>query len=486
MLIAGDLVGSTTGDELAVFNPASGRQITTIPAASSADVDAAVEAAAGSFHVWRRTPITERARLVAELAVAIESHGEELALLDTLDNGSPIKVMRGDYRMAVEQLRYFSGMALALQGESVPTPDANSIDFTRREPIGVVARIVPFNHPLMFAASKLAAPLVAGNTVVLKPSQHTSLSALRLGELCRAIFPPGVVNIISGRGSVIGDHLVSHPLVNRIAFTGSLDVGLRVQRLAAASAIKMVTLELGGKNPIIVFPDADREAALAGTVRGMNFNWQGQSCGSTSRLYVHRSIYSGFVDELAARMGSMVMGDPGDENTEVGPVVSKEQYDSVLRYVRGAIDDPRTTLMTGGLPASNQQPDGWFIRPTLFALEGDDFDLPPIAREEIFGPVLVAIPFDSYDQVIDHANKLPLGLTASVWTNDLSLAMKAVRDLETGYVWINWSSSHLPGTPFGGVKNSGVGREENLEELYGYTQAKNVFIRFNDEKQISI
>ena len=476
MLVGGELVTAARGERMEVVNPATAQTITTIPAASTADVDRAVDAAAAAFKEWRLTPAAERARLVNLLADAIDANGEDLAWIDTIDNGSPIKVMRGDYRMAVEQLRYFAGLALAVRGESIPTPERGSFDFTLREPYGVVARIVPFNHPFMFAASKLGAPLVAGNTVVLKPSQHTSLSALRLGELCAEVFAPGVVNVISGRGSVVGDHLVGHPKVRRIAFTGSVEVGLGIQRRAAADHIKTVTLELGGKNPIIVFADADREAALAGVMRGMNFTWQGQSCGSTSRLYVERSIYADFVAELGRRMDAMVVGDPTDEATDVGAVVSRQQYESVTRYIEGAVADPRANMLAGGVPEPGRPGEGYFIRPTLFGLEeGEDL---AVAREEIFGPVLVAMPFDGYDDVVERANALPLGLTASVWTRDLGRGMRAVRDLETGYAWVNWSSTHLPGTPFGGVKDSGVGREESLEELYGYTQSKNVYIRF--------
>src|SRR5215813_14108190 len=247
MLVGGQLVTAAVGERMQAVNPATARTITTIPAASTADVDRAVDAAAGAFKEWRMTPAAERARLVNLLADAIDANGDELAWIDTIDNGSPIKVMRGDYRMAVEQLRYFAGLALALRGESIPTPECGSFDFTLREPYGVVARIVPFNHPFMFAASKLGAPLVAGNTVVLKPSQHTSLSALRLGELCAEVLPPGVVNVISGRGSVCGERLAVHPDVPRIAFTGSVEVGRRIQQQAASERIKVVTLELGGK-----------------------------------------------------------------------------------------------------------------------------------------------------------------------------------------------------------------------------------------------
>jgi acyl-CoA reductase-like NAD-dependent aldehyde dehydrogenase len=448
--------------------------VARFPAGGVEDVDRAVEAAYKAWASWRRTPAAQRAQLVLRLAAAIEASGDELAFIDTVDNGSPLNVMRGDFQMAADQLRYFAGMALALTGDTIPSNHPDSIDFTLRDPYGVVGRIIPFNHPLMFAASKLGAPLVAGNTIVLKPSQHTSLSALRLGELAADIFPPGVVNVLSGAGSVVGDRLVAHPNVPRIAFTGGTEVGLGIQRRATEGGVKVVTLELGGKNPILVFPDADFDDAVAGALRGMNFTWQGQSCGSTSRLYVHRSIYERFLEALGAAMAAMRVGDPLDEHTDVGPVVSRGQYDKVLSFLREATADARVRVVTGGLP--EREGPGFFIRPTLCAL--DDDDGVRLACEEIFGPVLVAVPFDSYDDVIARANRLPYGLTASVWTNDLSTAMRASRDLETGYIWVNWSSSHIPGTPFGGVKDSGVGREEGLEELLGYTQAKNVYVRF--------
>ena len=472
MLIDGELVGAVETAE--VFFPGTGELLTHIPRGGVGDVDRAVAAAKRSQPEWARTSIARRAELVGELADAIEAAGEELALLDTLDNGSPITVMRGDFRIAVEHLRYFAGLALQLKGESIPVADWDAVDFTLRQPFGVVGRIVPFNHPLMFAASRIAAPLVAGNTVVLKPAEVTSLSALRLGELARDIFPAGVLNVVSGPGSVVGDRLVAHPDVPRLAFTGSEEVGRGIQLRAAEVAVKVITLELGGKNPMMVFADADIDAAVDGAIRGMNFTWQGQSCGSTSRLYVHSSIYDDFVAALGARMDAMTMGDPRDEGTEVGPVVSAAQYSKVSGYIRQGIQDPGLSLVAGGDPGPLDG--GYFIRPTLFSAVGDDDS--NLFSEEIFGPVLVAASFDGYDEVIAKANQLPLGLTASVWTKDLSTAMKSVRDLQTGYVWVNWSSTHIPGTSFGGVKNSGVGREEGISELEGFTQPKNVYIRF--------
>jgi acyl-CoA reductase-like NAD-dependent aldehyde dehydrogenase len=477
LLVGGESVPAEGGSTLDVVDPATRRVIARIPAATTGDVDRAVAAAKAAFAEWRTVPIAERAAAVLRLADAIEADADEIAWLDTIDNGSPISVMRSDCPLAVSQLRHLAGLALMLRGDTIPTPDRSSLDFTLRDPFGVVGRIVPFNHPFMFAASKLAAPLIAGNTVVLKPSQHTSLSALRLGELCAQTLPPGVVNVLSGRGSTIGDHLVAHPDVPRIAFTGSVEVGLRIQRQAATSRVKVVTLELGGKNPIVVFPDADLDQALDGVVRGMNFTWQGQSCGSTSRLYVHRDIFDEFVAKLAARMDAMTVGDPRDGSTDVGAIVSEGQYTSVRGYIERGLADGRAKLVAGGVPEDGRYGDGYFIRPTLFTVDSSVTDF-PLAREEIFGPVLVASPFDTEDEVVRRANELPMGLTASVWTQDLGRALRAARDLETGYLWVNWSSTHLPGTPFGGVKDSGVGREEGIEEIYSYTQSKNVYVRY--------
>jgi betaine-aldehyde dehydrogenase len=474
MLIGGELVAAADGSSREVVDPASERVVARVPEGSAADVDAAVAAAAVAFPGWRDVPITRRAEVLGRLADTIERHGEELAWIDTIDNGSPIAVMRGDYLLAVEQLRYFAGLALQLRGESIPVADRDAIDFSLREPFGVVGRIVPFNHPLMFAASRIAAPLLAGNTVVLKPSEATPLSALRLGELARDVLPAGVLNIVTGAGPVVGERIATHPDVRRIAFTGGVGVGRRIQQQAAQSAVKVVTLELGGKNPLIVFPDADLDAATAGVLRGMNFAWQGQSCGSTSRVYVHRSLFHQLVESLRERMDAMVVGDPRDEVTDAGPLVSADHYASVCRHIEAGLATPGLELVTGGLPEPGGV--GYFVRPTLFA--APDGAAGPLFESEIFGPVLVVAPFDDYDEVLRQANALPLGLTASVWTRDLQTAMRAVRDLECGYVWVNASSMHVPGASFGGTKDSGVGREESIEELESFTQTKNVYIRF--------
>ena len=473
MLIGGELVTGRTGNTMPVIHPGDESVIAQIPLGDAGDVDDAVTAAQKASKNWARTPIAERAAALAALADVVLAHGEELAWLDTLDNGSPIAVMRNDYLMAADQLRYVAGLALQLRGQTLPAPKHDALDFTLRDPFGVVGRLIPFNHPLMFAASRVAAPLLAGNAVVLKPSEQTSLSALRLAELTQNLIPPGVLNVVTGTGQIAGDALVTHPDVPRIAFTGSEAVGRRILARAAASpAIKTVTLELGGKNPLIVFPDADLPAAVDGALRGMNFRWQGQSCGSTSRLFVHRSVYEGFIADLAAKMASLTIGDPLKETTDVGPLVSKAHHDRVRRFIEAGINDPELELVTGG--SAKNRP-GYFVPPTLFTAEDPHG---PLFTEEIFGPVLVAAPFDDYDHVIEMANRLDVGLTASVWTTSLHTAMSASRDLQAGYVWVNHSSEHIPGASFGGVKNSGLGREESLEEIESYTQHKNVYIKF--------
>jgi betaine-aldehyde dehydrogenase len=455
-------------------NPATGDVVGRFPRGRADEVDAAVSAAREAFGAWRRLDPTARAELVGRIADAVEDHADELALLDAMDNGSPIADMRRDTAIAAAQLRYFAGLALQVRGETIPG-ESGRLDYTLRQPFGVVARIIPFNHPLMFAASRLGAPLIAGNTVVMKPSEHTSLSALRLGEVIAEFMPAGVVNFVTGYGQEAGDALVAHPDVRRVAFIGSVAVGLAIQRRAAAHVVKTVTLELGGKNPIVVFEDADLDAAVDGALRGMNFTWQGQSCGSTSRLLVHRSRHDELIEALAARMEAMRSGPPTEESTQTGAIVNRGQYEKVLDYIElGRAEGGR--VVAGGGPADvNGHGQGLFLRPTLFDGLAPDSRL---ASEEIFGPVLVALAFSDYEEAVAIANGVSYGLTASVFTRDLGVAHRFARDVEAGYVWVNDAARHFPGTPFGGFKDSGLGREESAEELLSYTQIKNVNVRF--------
>lgn len=474
MTIGGEAAYASDGGVIEAVNPATGENIGTFPAATREDVDKAAAAAGSAFAVWRKTEPEQRARALLDLARIIEEHQEELAALDVADNGSPIREMRNDTKIAVEQLCYFAGLVHQVRGETIPT-SYDRINYTLQQPYGVVARIIPFNHPLMFAAAKIAAPIAAGNTVILKPSEHTSLSALRLGELSRGILPDGVLNVVTGYGHTAGDALVRHPDIRRLAFIGASDTGRSILAASASTNLKNVTLELGGKNPLVIFPDADLDKAVLAAQRGMNFTWQGQSCGSTSRLLIHRSIYEEFLDVLTAAVGTMRQGPPADDETETGSLVNAAQFEKVKHYL-GVGKAQGARVMAGGARLKGGGFDkGFFVPPTVFA---DVEPTSPLAMEEVFGPVLVAMPFDSYHEAISIANSVKYGLTASVFTQELRTAHKFARDIEAGYVWVNEVSRHFSATAYGGQKDSGLGREEGIEELFSYTQSKNVHINF--------
>jgi acyl-CoA reductase-like NAD-dependent aldehyde dehydrogenase len=474
MLIGGELRGSSSGETIDAVNPATGAVLGRIPRATAADVDDAVRAAADAFPAWRATAATERGRLLTALADRLIECKEELAYLDALDNGSPIRGLRTDVEIGAAELRYFAGLALQARGETIPTTHGR-LNYTLREPWGVVGRIVPFNHPLLFATMKIGAPLVTGNTLVLKPSEHTSLSALRLAEEFQRVLPPGVINVVTGYGREAGDALVAHPAVRRMAFIGLAETGRRILARAAEVTIKTITLELGGKNPIVVFPDADLDLAIDGVVQGMNLNFQGQSCGSTSRLLVHESIHADFVERLQARLEAIRIGLPTSEDSQMGTMINRPQLEKVEGYIRLGRNDGFRLVTGGSKPDNPELANGFFIRPALFD------DVSPGSRleqEEIFGPVLATLPFGRSEDALAIANAIPLGLTASIFTRDLERAHAFARDVQAGYVWVNDSGPHFLGTPFGGFKDSGLGREEEAEELLSYTQTKNVNVRF--------
>ncbi|GAA1025387.1 MULTISPECIES: aldehyde dehydrogenase family protein [Amycolatopsis] len=470
LLIDGKLVPARSGATFSRVSPYTGTVIAEVPDAGPDDVDEAVRAAADARAVWRDTLPVERAKLVAELADAIERHGEELALLDTVDAGSPISNSRLDVGVTVAQLRMFAGQALELKGTTIPASTA--LHVTTREPVGVVARIVPYNHPLMFAG-KIAAPLVAGNPTILKPPEAAPLSALRLAELAKDIFPPGVLSVVVGDGPAVPDALVRHRQVRRIGFIGSEPTGRAIQRAAAESGVKDVSLELGGKNAMVVFPDADLEAAAAGAVFGMNFTWSGQSCGSNSRLLVHQDVHDALVARVVELIEARRIGDPFDERTEQGTMINRAQYEKSLSYIDIAVSEGARVATGGGRPAGVDE--GLFVAPTVFTGVRPDMR---IAREEVFGPLLSVIPFADEEEAIRIANSVDYGLTASVWTADVTRAHRVARAFEAGFVWINGSSRHFPNVPFGGVKGSGVGREESLEELLSYTETKSINVMF--------
>ena len=468
MLIDGDMCASASGDWLPSEDPANERPLGRVPLADAADVERAVSAAALAQPAWNARTVTERATLLREVAQRLMARQAEILDLEVRDTGNTIGKMRGDLGAACAQLDYYAGLGLEIRGETIPA-SAHALHMTLREPFGVVGRIVPFNHPIYFAITALAGPLMAGNSVVIKTPDQSPLSASILGEVCRAVLPPGVVNILSGTGAQTGDALVRHPRVRRIAFTGSVPTGLAIQRAAAEVCVKHISLELGGKNPMVVFPDVDLDKAADAAVAGMNFAWAGQSCGSTSRLMLHESIHDAVLERIDARVAALRLGDPLDPASQMGPVNSRRHFERVQHYARAGREDGALLVAGGKRPAGAEFERGYWIEPTVFSNVTMDMR---IAREEIFGPILSVLRWRHVDQVAAMANATEYGLTAAIWTQDLQAALNLGRRIDCGYIWINGSSSHHKGTPFGGTRNSGIGREECLDELLSYTQTK--------------
>lgn len=469
-LLIGHDLRPGAGSASTIVNPSTGRPLATVDEASAQDVAEAVSAASTSSREWGRLTPRARGAIVRRFADVLEQHAEELAWLDTLDAGLPLWMMRIDVATGLERMRMFADFALGLTGQTIPA--SAGLHYTLPEPFGVVARIIPFNHPFMFAASKLAAPLVAGNAVVLKPSELTPLSAIRLGELADGVLPPGVLSVIHG-GAEVGDTLVRDPRVSRIAFTGSHQVGRAIQRSAADVGVKHVSLELGGKNALIVFDDADLERAVPAAVKGMNFAFAGQSCGSTSRILLHSSLADEFTDRYVSAVSEVAMGLPWEQGVQLGPVVSSRQRERVEGFVGRARDAGARVLAGGERPGGFGE--GFFVQPTVLGPVDPALE---VANEEIFGPVVSLMTFDTDEEAIALANSVEYGLTGSVWTRSLDRAHLTARALDAGYIWINDTSTHFPGVPFGGMKLSGIGREESLDELLSYTQTKAVNVVF--------
>jgi len=472
MYIGGEFVASESGEWMDSVNPANGEVHGRVPAATVADVDRAVQAAKSAQPDWAGLHVFERGRLLRELAAAMRARQDDVLPLEAADTGNTIASLGGDIVLGSGYIDFIAGLGMEIKGESVPA-SPNNIHFTMREPYGVVGRIVPFNHPFLFAGAHLAAPLMAGNGVVLKSPDQSPLSASIIGEICAEVLPPGLVNIVSGVGPVVGDAIVRHLDVPRIGFTGSVQTGMAIQRSAAEVAVKHVSLELGGKNPFIAFPDTDSEKIANAAVSGMNFAWSGQSCGSTSRLMLHESIYDEVVERIAAQVSVIKQGDPMDPKSEMGPVNSEPHYNRIVNIIESAKQEGATLITGGSRPPGEQFERGFWIQPTVF---GDVTMDMRVAREEVFGPVLAIFKWKTTDEVIGMANDLDLGLTAAVWTNDVNVAMNTVRKLESGLVWVNGSGRHYLGTGFYGWKNSGLGREECMDEVLSYTQTKAVHI----------
>jgi aldehyde dehydrogenase (NAD+) len=471
LLINNRWVPSESGKTFATINPSTGEEICQVAEADGADVDKAVKAARAAFEgPWRKMRASERGRLLYRLADLIEANTDELARLETLDNGKPLSIAKAvDVAKTVACYRYFAGWADKVQGKTIPI-DGDFFCYTRHEPIGVVGQIVPWNYPMLMQSWKLAPALATGNTVVMKPAEQTPLSALRIGELLlEAGYPEGVVNILPGFGPTAGAAIARHMDVDKVAFTGSTEVGRLIMTAAAQSNLKRVTLELGGKSPNIIFADTDLDAAVEGAHMGIFVN-QGQSCCAGSRVFVEEKIYQQFVEKSVARAAKRRVGDPLDPTTDQGPQVDQSQFDRIMGYIESGRTEG-ATLACGGERVGNR---GYFIRPTVFADVQDEMK---IAREEIFGPVMSVIAFKDMDEVIARANKTDYGLAAGVWTNDIKKAHAVANGVRAGTVWVNCYHVLDTRAPFGGFKQSGMGRELGEYALHEYTEVKTVTVK---------
>ena len=475
LLINNEWRGAAAGDTMDVVNPATEDVIAQVPSASAADLDQAVAAARAALDgPWGQMSARERGRLVRKVGERLLERADEVSRLETQHNGKPISESRHiEIPAAAECFEYYGGWSDKVMGETIPVK-GNHLAYTLREPIGVVAAIVPWNFPLLLASWKVAPALACGNTVVLKPASQTPLTALALGEIAVEVgLPPGVLNVLTGPGSVLGQAIVEHPGIDKIAFTGDTSTGKGIMR-GAAGTLKRITLELGGKSPNIVLGDADIDAAIRGATIGI-FYGKGEVCAAGSRLLVDRTIKSEFIDKLAARARKMTAGDPMDPRTRFGALSSKKQLETVLGYIDAGKREG-ATLVAGGARTDIGTGKGYFVQPTVFADVRPDMT---IAREEIFGPVLAAIEFADIDEAIARANDTPYGLAAGVWTRDIKKAHYIARKLQAGTVWINTYNVYDTAAPFGGYKQSGFGREMSAHALEHYTQVKSVWVDLN-------
>jgi len=475
-LIDGESVDVTTGRTFDVKNPATGETLATLPESGPAEIDRAVKAARAALEheSWAKMPATARARLLRKFSELIESHKEELARLESLNNGKTYReALKGDLPPSWEIFQYYAGWCTKMRGETIPV-DGPYLNYTLREPMGVCAQIIPWNFPILMASWKLAPALATGNTVVLKPSEITPLTALRLGELAReAGFPKGVVNVVPGLGPSAGEALARHMDVDKLAFTGSTRTARGLLKAAAESNLKKLSLELGGKSPHIVFDDADQKAAMNAALWGIFMN-KGEVCAAGSRLLVQKGIYDEFVGKLVDRVKKMKIGDPFEQGVEMGPVVSERQLGTVLSYIEaGKAEGAR--LLTGGArgePAGREK--GYFVQPTIFDQVGAQMK---IAQEEIFGPVLAVMSFETEAEAVKLANSTLYGLVSGVWTKDLGRALRMANGIKAGTVWVNDYNAFSAASPFGGYGQSGWGREMGEQALELYTQTKSVWIR---------
>jgi acyl-CoA reductase-like NAD-dependent aldehyde dehydrogenase len=477
MLIDGAWVDSASGAELMVENPARRTPIASIPRGGKEDVDRAVQAAQKAFPTWSKTPPRQRGRLLLRIAEAIETRIEELARVIAEETGNALRTQaRAEATLTADIFRYFGGLAGELKGETIPLGE-HVLSYTRREPLGVVGAIIPWNAPVLLGSLKIAPALCAGNTLVLKAAEDAPLGVLLIAAVCQEFLPPGVLNVLTGLGEECGGPLAEHPAIRKLSFTGSTEVGKLIMR-AAAERIVPVSLELGGKSPSIVYSDADEDWVVDGVIAGMRFTRQSQSCTAGSRLFLHADIFDSFLDKLTRKTTALKLGDPLDEATDIGCIINEKQFRKVCSYVDEGLQRKDARLVFGGLPPKEGPlSKGYFAIPTVFADTSNDWRL---AREEIFGPVLVAIPWREEEDAIRMANDSHYGLAAYVWTYEIGSALRTAHAIESGWVQVNQGLGQQPGHSYGGYKQSGIGREFSLEGMLdSFTQRKNVSVNLN-------
>ena len=471
LFINNEWVEANLGRRFDVINPATEEKLTDVAEAGAVDVDAAVAAAREAFDngLWSDFTARERGRILHSIAVLLDKDKEKFAQLESLDNGKPIsETSNVDLLLAVECFEYYAGLADKIEGETIPV-NGKFLNYTLREPVGVVGQIIPWNFPLLMLAWKLGPALAAGCTVVLKPAEQTPLTALRFAELLLyTCIPPGVVNIVTGYGPVAGAAIVLHEDVDKVAFTGSTEVGRLIMKMAAKSNLKKISLELGGKAPNIVFEDADIDAAVQGAITGIFFN-QGEVCCAGSRLYVQESVKDKFLHRFKAKVDEIVIGDPLDPKTQMGALVSEEQYRKVLSFIETGKKEG-SILITGGGPAKDK---GYFVKPTIFDCDDENCT---IAKKEIFGPVVTVFSFKDTKDLVKRANDTLYGLSAGIWTRDIGKAHRLAKELKAGTIWINCYNVFDAASPFGGFKQSGFGRELGKAAIELYTQVKSVWV----------